>query len=130
MNTDGLSYLSPKDYFRDYNDENLSSVLEAIVGKYGKKILLEEDLLKQELKAGGVSSMDIYKLLLISKCRGFSAMIAEESISSIVDLDRLTNNIFTQTRLNREDVMRLAAAVFIALGMIEVPGMKHIVEKT
>ncbi|RKW47605.1 MAG: sel1 repeat family protein [Lachnospiraceae bacterium] len=130
MNTDGLSYLSPKDYFRDYNDENLSSVLEAIVGKYGKKILLEEDLLKQELKAGGVSSMDIYKLLLISKCRGFSAMIAEESISSVVDLDRLTNNIFTQTRLNREDVMRLAAAVFIALGMIEVPGIKHIVEKT
>ena len=49
MNTDGLSYLSTKDYFRDYNDENLSSVLEAIVGKYGKKILLEEDLLKQEL---------------------------------------------------------------------------------
>jgi len=130
MNTDGLSYLSPKDYFRDYNDENLSSVLEAIVGKYGKKILLEEDLLKQELKNSAVDTMDIYKLILISKCHGFNKLITDENINSIIDLERVTSNIFTQTKLNKADIMRLGAALFIALGTIEKPGIKNVVEKT
>ena len=54
MNTDELSYLKTEDYFRNYNDESLSTILEDIIGKHGRKVLLEEDLLKEELKNAGI----------------------------------------------------------------------------
>lgn len=130
MNTNELSYLSPEDYFRDYNDESLSTVLADIISKYGKAVLSDEELLKQELKNSAVDTMDIYKLILISKCHGFNKLITDENINSIIDLERVTSNIFTQTKLNKADIMRLGAALFIALGMIEKPGIKNVVEKT
>lgn len=37
MNANELSYLDPEDYFRDYNDESLTEVLEGIIEKYKKK---------------------------------------------------------------------------------------------
>ena len=129
MNANELSYLDPEDYFRDYNDENLTEVLEGIIGKYKKEALSQEELLKQELKNSGIETMDIYKFILISKCHGFNEVVNGERINSIVDLNRLTSNIYTQTKLNRADVMRLCAALFTALGIIEKSGIKHVVEK-
>ena len=129
MNANELSYLDPEDYFRDYNDENLTEVLEGIIEKYKKEALLQEELLKQELKNSGIETMDIYKFILISKCHGFNEVVNGERINSIVDLNRLTSNIYTQTKLNRADIMRLCAALFTALGIIEKSGIKHVVEK-
>ena len=129
MNANELSYLDPEDYFRDYNDESLTEVLEGIIEKYKKEALSQEELLKQELKNSGIETMDIYKFILISKCHGFNEVVNGERINSIVDLNRLTSNIYTQTKLNRADIMRLCAALFTALGIIEKSGIKNVLEK-
>lgn len=129
MKANELSYLDPEDYFIDYNNESLTGVLEDIISKYGREVLLKEEPLKQELKNSGVDTMDIYKFILISKCHGFDEVVKSEKINSIVDLNRLTSNIYTQTKLNRADIMRLCAALFTALGIIEKSGIKHVVEK-
>lgn len=91
-------------------------VLKEIVDKHTVDVLFAENKLKDLLISNGLSTIETYQILLLTKVNGFNGIVRGANHTAQADVDIFVRNAVNETGFTRAVILKLTAAIAIAAG--------------
>lgn len=92
------------------------SILAAAVAASGPELLLDPAALGQAMEEAGAPAAEIFRVQLMTQVPGFRELVAQDSRTAQLDLDRFIFNASEQTGFTRDTILRLTGGIVFALG--------------